>query len=257
MPRTLDCPHCGSEVPAKNINIGRLVAVCPTCDTVFQFGSGGEAVAPSAPATPTATPYVEKTKLKQKPRKVAPSRAIRTFDDTQTGGFEIHKRARSSGNKGGMAGMVFFTVLWDGFMVMWYGIAFSTGAWEMALFGTLHGAVGVGLTYWVLTYYFNVTRIAVTPAQVTVTTTPIYVHAPRRFDATHIDQFYVRSTGYEVNGKPHFEVMADILGEEPQKVVGGFINYADAVYVEQEIEHYLGIEDMPVPGEANPHKLAY
>ncbi len=255
MSKPLDCPNCGGDVPAKNVNIDRMVAVCPTCDMVFQFGGGGVAV-PSPTPTSVSSPY-GKRKLKQKPRKVAPSRAIRIFDDKETGGFEIHKRDRNAGRNGAMAFLIFFTLVWDGFMVAWFWIAFSTGELGMAAFGSIHGTVGVGLTYWVLSHFLNMTRIAVTQDEITVTTAPIYVHAPRRFSTEHIDQLYVKQTAYEANGNHHYEVMADVLGEGAKKLVGGFVNYTDAVYVEQEIEYYLNIEDMPISGEANPHKLYY
>lgn len=33
----LTCPNCGTKIPAEKINIQELVAVCPTCDTIFKF----------------------------------------------------------------------------------------------------------------------------------------------------------------------------------------------------------------------------
>lgn len=33
----LNCPNCGEAMPAENINIQEMVAVCPACDTVFPF----------------------------------------------------------------------------------------------------------------------------------------------------------------------------------------------------------------------------
>ena len=33
----LVCPNCGENVPAENINIQQMAAVCSACDTVFQF----------------------------------------------------------------------------------------------------------------------------------------------------------------------------------------------------------------------------
>ena len=35
----LTCPQCSERVPAENINIQEMVAVCPACDTIFQFDS--------------------------------------------------------------------------------------------------------------------------------------------------------------------------------------------------------------------------
>lgn len=36
----LVCIECGEPIPASNININALIAVCPTCDSVFHFESG-------------------------------------------------------------------------------------------------------------------------------------------------------------------------------------------------------------------------
>ena len=33
----LTCPNCGEHVPSDKVNIQKMVAVCPACDTVFQF----------------------------------------------------------------------------------------------------------------------------------------------------------------------------------------------------------------------------
>lgn len=33
----LICPNCGEKIAAEHINIQRMVAVCPACDTVFAF----------------------------------------------------------------------------------------------------------------------------------------------------------------------------------------------------------------------------
>ena len=33
----VNCPNCGEKVPAENINIQKMTAVCPACDTVFSF----------------------------------------------------------------------------------------------------------------------------------------------------------------------------------------------------------------------------
>lgn len=36
----IQCPNCGTKVSAENINIQEKIAVCPNCDTVFQFELG-------------------------------------------------------------------------------------------------------------------------------------------------------------------------------------------------------------------------
>lgn len=43
----LTCPNCDTTIPAANINVQTMVAVCPTCDTVFSFQAPGTAAPPS------------------------------------------------------------------------------------------------------------------------------------------------------------------------------------------------------------------
>ncbi|MCA9915199.1 MAG: hypothetical protein KC496_17715 [Anaerolineae bacterium] len=38
----LTCPNCGETVPAEHINIQQMVAVCPSCDSVFSFTAPDE-----------------------------------------------------------------------------------------------------------------------------------------------------------------------------------------------------------------------
>ena len=33
----VNCPNCGEKVPADHINIQKMTAVCPACDTIFSF----------------------------------------------------------------------------------------------------------------------------------------------------------------------------------------------------------------------------
>ena len=40
----ITCPSCGETVPAENINIQQMGAVCPYCDSVFRFELPGDKV---------------------------------------------------------------------------------------------------------------------------------------------------------------------------------------------------------------------
>jgi hypothetical protein len=50
----LTCPNCGEIVPAEQINIQQMAAVCPSCDSVFSFD-----------APNTATEKAKRRKVKQ------------------------------------------------------------------------------------------------------------------------------------------------------------------------------------------------
>src|SRR5690606_5247899 len=61
--------------------------------------------------------------------------------------------------------LAFFCLMWDGFLVVWYGIAFATlgtakgPGLMMFVFPLIHVAVGVGLTYYTICGFFNRTEV--------------------------------------------------------------------------------------------------
>jgi len=42
---------------------------------------------------------------------------------------------------------VFFCLGWDGFLIVWHGIAIASLMWFMSLFALIHTTVGIVLTY--------------------------------------------------------------------------------------------------------------
>ncbi len=85
--------------------------------------------------------------------------------------------------------IAFFTIFWDGFMVVWYVIALSTfwqGGWIMAAFGLLHLGVGVFLLYCILFALFGKTRLTIDRQKITTRYQMLGVHwqkprpAPRK-----------------------------------------------------------------------------
>ncbi|NOU26363.1 MAG: hypothetical protein HOO96_00530 [Polyangiaceae bacterium] len=87
--------------------------------------------------------------------------------------------------------LLFFTLFWDGFMVMWYGIAIAKGIWPMALFGLLHLGVGIFLSHKVLVGMFNTPRLRIADGRMKFTNGPI--PAAGRLDApvADVDAFAV------------------------------------------------------------------
>src|SRR5205085_33720 len=54
-----------------------------------------------------------------------------------------------------------FAVVWNSFMAVWFGIAINSRMWPMALFGTLHAALGLIIAYIALGGFINSTVIRV------------------------------------------------------------------------------------------------
>ncbi len=232
----LICPNCDNKIPTTNINVNRMVAVCHICDHIFQLEPGLD------------VPPGEKSKRgKNKARPYQqPSNRIKVFDNLETGDLEIHHHHRTLQ----LIFLTIFTIFWDGFMIMWFGIAYSTNNWTMAAFGSIHALAGFGLTYWLLTSYLNTTRIVISQDDLTVTTAPIYVHAPRRIPLDDVIGASVKRSSWRSNGQHHYEVYADVIQGGRRKIAGSLIEYHDAAFIKQEIERFLGIEDDHYSDEA-------
>lgn len=62
--------------------------------------------------------------------------------------------------------LVPFTVVWNGFLVLWYTLAIASGNWIMAIFAIGHLAVGLGLIGTVLYILFGSQVLTITPREV-------------------------------------------------------------------------------------------
>jgi hypothetical protein len=146
--------------------------------------------------------------------------------------------------------LVFFCIFWDGFMVVWFGIAFREGVYLMAAFGTLHGAVGVGLTYFTICLFVNHTTIEVTPQELRIRHAPLPWPGAGVHAADRIRQlFCVEKVSQGKNGTSRtYEVHAIFDDERRQKILSGLFEPEHAIFLEQSIERFLGIRDRPVTG---------
>ncbi len=148
--------------------------------------------------------------------------------------------------------LAFFALAWDVFLVFWYGMAFTTGApWIMICFPVAHVAVGVGLTYSVLTGFFNRTIVELTRDELAVWFEPLPWLGEKILPVAEISQFYCKkkvsqnSKGTSVNYALH-AVMRD--GKDV-KLLENFDSPEIAQFLEQQLETWLKIPDRPVAGE--------
>lgn len=226
----ISCTNCGAEIPSKNVNINRMVATCARCNAVFSFAdqiSGGDEPASNKPLDiPTPKGWkIEST------------------------GYELILRQPWLNPQIGF--LTFFTVLWNGFMLAWFGIALATGSWGMLGCGTIHAAIGMLLAYLVLTSYINSTVITISPYLVKVRYGPLPWFGNKQIDATGLKQLYVKEQRHE--GEDSVSYTYDVhyitTDYKHEKLIGGLQQSEFARYIEQEIERYLGIKDQQVPGE--------
>jgi len=150
--------------------------------------------------------------------------------------------------------LAFFAVFWNGFLVVWYTAAFSTGGpLAMKLFPLIHVAVGAGLGYFVLVKFFNRSQLVVDENGVGVSHGPL--PWPRKAPRVHrsaIDQLYCEEyTSHRQNNRPisAYKVMVRTVDRARIELVRALDDPDKALYIEQLIEQALAIEDRPVPGE--------
>jgi hypothetical protein len=148
--------------------------------------------------------------------------------------------------------LAFFCVAWDAFLLFWYGAAFSTNApWIMICFPIAHVAVGVGLTYSVITGFINRTILEVTPGKLQLWHEPLPWTGEVKMDTDDIKQLYSKekSTRGENGTSYTYELWMVTRDGRSRKLLSGLDSSDVPLYIEQQIEAWLHIQDLPVAGE--------
>ena len=207
-----------------------MAAACPTCAHVFRFAS----------LLTEALPQVPKPE-----QPIALPNGIKVRKELSALHLDIAWRAVRS-----KWFMTIFAVLWDLFLIPFILSAIG-GNTEVALFISLHFAVAVGITFYVLALWINSTKIRVDKSGIQVLHTPIPVpFTPRHFiPADEISQFYVEEyVPSRTNGRPDitFALRCKTKNAKDIRLVPGFTDPSGALYLEQEIEKFLKITDKPV-----------
>ena len=149
--------------------------------------------------------------------------------------------------------MTVFAVFWDGFLFVWYSIALSTGPALslMTLFPIIHVAIGVGITYSCLACWINRTSVKVNQGRITVRHGPLPWIGNKELDAASLKQLYTKEkvTTNRNSTTTTYEVHVLTANGRNVKLVSGLEFSEQALYIEQEIERYFRIEDVPVRGQ--------
>ena len=228
----LHCPACGSPIPAADVDLRTGYAKCARCDDVFAF-------APTTADTARRPPVAPQVPLPRPPRM-----AVTDFG----GDWSVRWRWFTPAT----VGLAVFCVAWDSFLVFWYSMAF-TGKhvpWIMVVFPVAHVAVGVGLTYGVLTGFLNRTTVRVTGGELSVRHGPLPWPRPADLPSTQVEQLTTGQDASRTNNATTFSysvkaVLADGTG---RKVVGGLRSADEADWLRQQLEQRLRVR----PGNPAP-----
>jgi hypothetical protein len=129
------CPRCGVAVPGADIDLGARNAVCRPCGEVFPFPT-------SAAYKPTSLDWRDRSCEGEYVALSAPRRIL-------------------------ALPLLFFVLVWDGFLAFWYvgvvRMAMTGGAIALiaGIFPIVHLLIGLWMTHHVITLLFNTTRVTI------------------------------------------------------------------------------------------------
>jgi predicted Zn finger-like uncharacterized protein len=225
----LNCPNCKSSIAANDINISQLIAKCANCGQVFNFSQGSVSLG------------------RQRPEIVIPP-GIEAYSLLSELNFEISWRRSSS------SFLTFFTILWNLFLIPFVGVAIFSGEFFILAFISLHLLVGVSLLYYTIATFVNTTYVMVDRHRVTIEHKPMRMpfYPNRDIPVREIKQLYTkRYVAGTTNNKPNhaFQLCLKKTNGVEVVLIKGLKNPDHARYVEQEVERFLDIDDLPVKGE--------
>ncbi len=230
------CKSCDREIPASDVNIGRAIAKCTGCDAVFSFAGRFD-----------ERPAIERGEVVL-PRSM----------DLDGGRDELRITRRWFGPH--VIFLAFFCLFWDGFLVFWYAMALAGPGPEVdaggpplmvLIFPLLHVGVGVALTYYVVAAFLNRTVVRVDSDTLSITHGPVPWPGSKTLPAHSVKQLYCKSKVRSGKNGPQCSYRVELLRTDGGRdvLVKGLEDEEEALYIEQQLERHLRIEDEAVPGE--------
>jgi uncharacterized membrane protein len=221
----LKCRNCGSRLSPENISSELSAARCGHCNALFA---------------------IEVPDRKPIPRpEVALPKRLKI--EERMDGLTITRRWLGPT----AFFLLFFAVLWNGFMIFWNGMAIKGGAWMMLAFGGLHTGVGLFLVYLVLGMFLNSTVIRVTRGTLEVKIGPLPWRGNKSIQVHDVTQLYCREKVTHGKNGPSvsYKVETVLSGNKRETLVGSLTSPDEALFIEQQLERHLGLVDVPVAGE--------
>ena len=150
--------------------------------------------------------------------------------------------------------LLFMTVFWNAVVSIFIIAILVGGQWAFIPFIAVHTVIGVSMIYYLLALFFNESLINISRDEISINHTPVFslLHKQTQFKTTDIDQCYVlRKVSGRVNGVPSFaySLYCKLKNGRSHKLIHG-LSHESLLFLEQEIENYIGINDQKIAGEA-------
>ncbi|MEQ8674792.1 MAG: hypothetical protein RLP44_17320 [Aggregatilineales bacterium] len=214
----LNCPNCGEQISADNVNIQKMVAVCAVCDTVFQFD------------TPHAK--IKRRKVKQ------PKHLMLNESDTLHVAFRTNFRLDKDESFlfGAIMSFVFT------FITLILTSQFLVG--EMIVLVPLgFMLLTLSLYYWLASIVFNKTDIVMDEDAITVSRQPLPIPFTQPLEITLADVVAVRcgetpTSKKEAYDTPRYRVWAQ-TADGRQRVIVNDVTEEYAYFLAQRMTDHL------------------
>lgn len=229
------CKKCDSVVSEMNINREEMVASCQRCGALFSLQNLDQ----------FAT--AKKTKS-NKPEVFEIPKGV----DIEKYSFELKIIAKARGFTKHF--LTFFSLFWNGIVGVFVLTALFSGEFGILLFVSIHLTIGIVLAYYTLSLYVNKNKIIVNSTGLHTEYGPLKFPFKKQYSVliTNINQVYCRKYSMgTVNGAPQFGFKVMLLKKDAEEIeiMKGLSSYQAALYLEQQIESYLKIEDRAVTDE--------
>ena len=217
------CPNCSSRIGAENINVHEFVGKCEGCDHVFPLNL--RRIRPN-----TESPGPE------------PSQPSGVVIDR---GWDRELLIVRRWFEPGLFGLLFFCIVWDGFLVFWYSMVLfgmeqrHQFEWMPVLFPLLHVATGVWMTYYVIAGFFNESVICTDWELFWVRHGPVPWYGNRDLLIEEIQGFEV-DLGHSTNNQPSYSLSAHVDDGRKMVLVAG-LQLRQAQYIGWHLANYLSV----------------
>ena len=144
-----------------------------------------------------------------------------------------------------------FIIFWDGFMVFWFYKAISNEQWMMAAFGSIHGLVGLGMTYFLICCFVNTTDVSVDPRNLEVKIQPFPWPGSKKLSSREITQLYCEEKVTHNKNGTSISYLVKVIDQNGKstKLIGALKDASEAKFIENKVESILGIQNQAVAGE--------
>jgi hypothetical protein len=226
------CPACGTILPDRYVMLTVRRAVCAACGEHFPIDT--QLASPISPSRRPRTPVSLPDGLSHEP-----------------GPADMTVRWRWPRRRA--APVLFFAVIWSGFLAFWVFLIVTNESPKLNPLLLLHGAIAVFLLYLFLAYWLNSSWVELQTGRLQVRHGPIPWLGNRDLPTEWIGQLF--SQMYQERGKrgrrrlATYRLKALMTDGSELLLLHNMATPEQALYLEQEIERYLGIADQSARGE--------